>query len=62
VRSFQYAIERLRARPGIAKLVIYKPGPLGSDDPDHINALAEVYRRGMEEVAAIRVGVRTRPS
>jgi hypothetical protein len=60
IRSFQLAIERLRARPDLAKLLIYKPGPL-SDDPGKLGDLADVYRRGLEEVGALLVGVRARP-
>lgn len=60
VRSFQIAIERLRARPDTAKLVIHKPGPL-SDDAGRLDDLADVYRRGMEEVGALLADVRARP-
>jgi hypothetical protein len=61
IRSFQYAVERLRAQPGAEKLLIHKPGPL-SDDPKAIPELAAVYKRGLEEVGALLKGVRTRPS
>jgi hypothetical protein len=60
VRSFQLAIDRLRKRPDLAKLLIHKPGPL-SDEPSHLPALADVYRRGMEEVGRLIAGVETRP-
>jgi hypothetical protein len=61
IRSFQYAIDRLHARPGIEKLVIHKPGPL-SDNPAILGDLAEVYKRGLEEVGSLLSGVRTRPT
>jgi hypothetical protein len=61
IRSFQYAIDRLRARPGIEKLLIHKPGPL-SDNPAVLGGLAGVYKRGLEEVGSLLSGVRTRPS
>jgi hypothetical protein len=61
VRSFQLAIERLRSNPGLAKLLIHKPGPL-SDEAAHLDDLAAVYRRGMDEVAALLAGVQARPS
>lgn len=60
VRSLQLAIERLRARPGLAKLLIHKPGPL-SDYPERLDDFEGVYRRGMEEIGALLAGVRTRP-
>jgi hypothetical protein len=61
VRSFQFAIDRLRSRPDLAKLLIHKPGPL-SDEPERLDDLASVYRRGMDEVAALLVSVQTQPS
>jgi hypothetical protein len=61
IRSFQFAVERLRQRPDLAKLLIHKPGPL-SDDPGNHDELADVYRRGLAEVGALLAGVRTRPS
>lgn len=61
VRSFQIAIERLRARPEIAALLIQKPGPLLDETPARRAALADVYRRGLEEVGRLLAGVRTRP-
>ncbi|MFS8056087.1 hypothetical protein QD357_25175 [Rhizobium sp. BR 317] len=33
VRSFQLAIERLRARPALAPILIHKPGPLFDESP-----------------------------
>lgn len=62
VRSFQFAIERLNARPGIAQILIHKPGPLTDESGVRQAALADVYRRGLGEVAALLTGVRTRPS
>jgi hypothetical protein len=61
VRSIQLAIERLRARPALAEILIHKPGPLSDEPPARQAALAEVYRRGLEEVGALLLGVRTRP-
>lgn len=60
VRSFQFAIERLRARPDLAKLLIHKPGPL-SDDIGRLDDLAGVYLRGMGEIGALLTGVSTQP-
>lgn len=61
VRSFQIAVERLAKRPELAKVLIHKPGPL-YDDPARHHALADVYRRGLEEVGRLLAGVRTAPS
>lgn len=59
VRSFQLAIERLRARPALAPILIHKPGPLFDESPARQASLADVYRRGLEEVDALLAGVRT---
>jgi hypothetical protein len=61
VRSFQIAIARLAARPDLAKVLIHKPGPL-YDDPARHDALAGVYRRGLEEVGRLLTGVQTAPT
>lgn len=61
IRSFQLAIERLRARPALAPILIHKPGPLFDESPARQAALAEVYRRGLAEVGVLLAGVRTRP-
>jgi hypothetical protein len=60
IRSFQFAIARLEARSGLARILIHKPGSL-SDEAGHLEDLAEVYRRGMDEVATLLAGVRTQP-
>ena len=61
VRSFQLAIARLAARPDLARILIHKPGPL-YDKPERNDALADVYRRGLDEVGRLLAGVRTAPS
>jgi hypothetical protein len=61
VRSFQYAVERLRGRPQLANLLIHKPGSL-SDEVTRLDQLADVYRRGLDEVARLIDGVETGPS
>lgn len=61
IRSFQFAVDRLRARPQLARILIYKPGPL-SDNPDRVGELADVYRRGLAEVGALLSGVRAGPT
>ena len=61
IRSFQLAIERLRARPALAPILIHKPGPLFDESPVRQASLSGVYRRGPEEVGALLAGVRTQP-
>ncbi len=61
IRSFQLAIERLRARPGLTSILIHKPGPLFDESAARQAAIAGVYQRGLEEVGALLTGVRTRP-
>ena len=62
IRSFQIAIERIRIRPELASILIHKPGPLFDESPARQVALAEVYRRGLEEVGTLLSGVRTQPT
>lgn len=61
VRSFEIAIARLAARPDLAKVLIHKPGPL-YDHLDRHDALAGVYRRGLEEVGRLLTDVQTAPA
>jgi hypothetical protein len=61
IRSFQLAIQRLRLNPDLAKILIHKSGSL-ADQPQNLADLADVYRRGMNEVAALLSGVRATPS
>jgi hypothetical protein len=61
VRSFQYAIERLRGKPLLANLLIHKPGSL-ADEAAHLDELADVYRRGLGEIARLIDGAEAKPS
>jgi hypothetical protein len=61
IRSFQYAIDRIRKRPDLARMLIHKPGPL-YDNPERLDNLADVYRRGLGEVGALLDGVKARPT
>lgn len=61
IRSFQLAIERLRARPGLASILIHKPGPLFDESKARQTAIAGVYRRGLDEVGTLLAGVRAQP-
>jgi len=62
VRSFQFAIERIRRKPELASLFIHKPGPLSDESPARQTALADVYRRGLAELAVLLADVSTAPS
>ncbi len=61
IRSFQYAVERLRANPTLARLDIHKSGSLVDESLENQQSLADVYLRGMNEVAQLLTGVRTSP-
>lgn len=60
VRSFQYAIARLEARPEIAKILVHKPGSM-ADVMGDVEQWTSVYRRGLAEVGALIAGVQTGP-
>lgn len=62
IRSLQFAIERVRRKPGLAALLIHKPGPLSDESPARQTALADVYRRGLSEIDQFLAGVRTTPT
>lgn len=49
IRSFQYAIERLKKNPSAKNALIHKPGPLDMDDI-YLTQLADTYYRGLMEV------------
>ncbi len=58
-RSLQLAARRLQSEPDLAKIMIHKQGPLGSN-PTELAAWAGVYRRGMAEIAGLLDRVKTR--
>lgn len=60
VRSFQIAIDRLKQRPELSKILIHKSGSL-SDEEGNWDELSGVYKRGLEEVDALLSGVVTKP-
>lgn len=59
IRSFQLASRRLKANPNIARILIHKPGPI--PDSAQISELADVYSRGLSEVARLLAKVKTEP-
>ncbi len=61
VRPFQLMGRRLRDKPGLAHLLIRKPGPLSDYGDAEIAAYADVFWRGVEEVADLIGEARVRP-
>lgn len=49
LRSFQYAIKRIKENPGVAGMLVYKTGPIQGNQ-EYIKDLADVYKRGLLEV------------
>lgn len=62
VRSVQFAINRVKENPSLARFLIHKPGPLSDESAAKQAALADVYLRGLAELDALLAGVRTAPS
>lgn len=60
IRSFTLMVERLRKNPRLANILVHKPGPL-IDAPAEIPAFADVFMRGIFEVAVILDGVTVKP-
>lgn len=61
IRSFQFAIHRLRNDPNRARVLIHQSGPL-TDYPTEIEDFAQVYLRGLQEVERLLRGVNTSPN
>jgi hypothetical protein len=61
IRSFQFAIQRLRKDTSKAKVLIHSSGSLADESLSRQQELADVYLRGMNEVANILDGVQTKP-
>ena len=49
LRSFQYAIDKIKKDRKCALLYIHKPGPLPQDN-EYLKELADTYTRGLLEV------------
>jgi 7-cyano-7-deazaguanine synthase in queuosine biosynthesis len=60
VRAFQAAILRLDNNPARAGIIVHESGTL-NDHPDRYSDFADMYRRGLQEVAALLNGVISRP-
>jgi hypothetical protein len=61
IRSFQIAINRLSLNPKLAKILVHSSGSLSDESPEQLEALVDVYIRGMAEVADILQDVQTKP-
>ena len=61
IRSFQLSVRRLNGDIRRARVLIHKAGPLITD-ADELEALAQLYLRGMGEVAKLLEGVQTAPN
>lgn len=49
LRSFQYAIRKIKQNPSVKRILIHKPGPLENNE-DYLKELSEMYYRGLMEV------------
>lgn len=61
IRSFQFALHRLKNKPKLARAMLHSSGSLAAETPENQTELFEVYRRGLLEVGEILKGVRTEP-
>jgi 7-cyano-7-deazaguanine synthase in queuosine biosynthesis len=59
-RAFQLATGKLLRNPNIARLLIHKSGPLDGDSAK-MDEYADLYLRGMQEVASVLEGITTEP-
>ncbi len=50
IRSFQMMTRRLRAQPGLPRILVHKSGPLSDYPTADVEQYADVFRRGIEEV------------
>jgi hypothetical protein len=61
IRSFQLSVSRLNNDIRRARVLVHKAGPLGKD-VEELEALAQLYLRGMAEVAQLLKRVQTAPN
>ena len=61
VRSFQLMAKRLTDKPNLARILVHKSGPLSDYSDQEIAEYADVFARGIEEVADIVSRVIVRP-
>ncbi len=53
VRSFQLMARRLRRLPSLARMLVHKSGPLSAYGAAEVGQYAEMFGRGIEEVASL---------
>ena len=53
IRAFQMIARRLSGRAALARILVHKSGPLSDYSDDEIAQYADVFNRGVQEVAAI---------
>lgn len=61
IRSFKIAINRINQNPELSNILIHKPGPLSDETIARQGVIADVYKRGLNEVANLIRNVRTSP-
>lgn len=61
IRSFQMMARRLARQPALARVLVYKSGPLSDYPESDIDKYAAVFARGISEVAKIVDPVTVRP-
>lgn len=61
IRSFQLMAQRLRKRADIEHVLVHKPGPLTDYSQAEIDQYGSVFKRGIEEVAAVISKVTVKP-
>ncbi|MBI3805646.1 MAG: hypothetical protein HY282_17995 [Nitrospirae bacterium] len=62
VRSFQMMARRLSQRPALARVLVYKSGPLSDYPESDVTEYADVLRRGIQEVDTITGQALVRPA
>ena len=60
IRSFQLIAKRIKKDPGLANILVHKPGPM-IDTLGEIRDYADVFRRGVLEVDKLLQGVKAKP-
>lgn len=62
VRAFQMIARRLEKRPGLARILVHKSGPLSDYAEADIVQYADVFRRGIGEVDNVTGPAKVRPT